>query len=417
MIGSLARLNLGQQIGLACGILCLLTSLSLVLLASVSSAHMQREEQLQLGTALAGQIARRITTSLESGDLLSVAASLQRFVETSSAVRVALFDLDGQAMGQAGSTAGLAVTEYRAPVRIDNDIAGEVVIALSTEASEVARQQFILSLLGLTLLLSLGVYAIARALGQATGNQLRVLAHRIDLQPELKNDQSGNNEVGLLRQHIEALPIELLRARQSGAVRDEHYQQVSILYVQLDSLARYVDALDENALQRYTRRLHQVLVGAAGFYQGHIEVAREFGIAIYFSGSSNSGSAPFRAASCGWLVRELCRELDKQQRLSMTVSLAVAASATGPGDEEDIYPGLYIQHVLDELKNLCSAGETQDMGVILDAEIVGDKDVSSRIEVAWSEDRGLAELKGFIEPYNDLLERQLRLVWKRLTTT
>ena len=79
---------------------------------------------------------------MESGDLLSVSASLQRFVETSSAEQVAIFDVEGKALGQAGKAQGKNLNQYRAPVRIESDIAGQVVITISTDNAQAAHLRF-----------------------------------------------------------------------------------------------------------------------------------------------------------------------------------------------------------------------------------------------------------------------------------
>jgi hypothetical protein len=95
--------SIGQQLALITACLCLLVSLALVTLAAISTRHMQLQQQEEYGSALARQIATRISTALETGDLLSVSASLQRFVETSSAEEVAIFDVEGKALGRRGT--------------------------------------------------------------------------------------------------------------------------------------------------------------------------------------------------------------------------------------------------------------------------------------------------------------------------
>ena len=127
--------SLGQQLALATAGMCLLVSLALVTLAAISTRHMQLEQQEEYGSALARQIATRISTSLETGDLLSVSASLQRFVETSSAEQVAIFDIEGKALGQAGVARGQNLHQYEATVRVESDIAGHVVITVSTDGA------------------------------------------------------------------------------------------------------------------------------------------------------------------------------------------------------------------------------------------------------------------------------------------
>jgi len=86
-----SKTSLGQQLALICAGTCLLIGLALVTLASISSRHMQLSQQEEYGTALAQLIAIRINTALETGDLLSIAASLQRFVSNSSAEKVEIF--------------------------------------------------------------------------------------------------------------------------------------------------------------------------------------------------------------------------------------------------------------------------------------------------------------------------------------
>ena len=215
----------------------------------------------------------------------------------------------------------------------------------------------------------------------------------------------------MLEGNIDALPMSLLRASASGDSREENYQTTAVLYLQLSSLVDYVDTLDQHSLHRYTGRLHQVVYGAAGFYGGQLQVVRQFGLAVYFSGSSSAGSPPFRAASCAWLVRELSAELEKQLPLSMSVSMAISLSELGVGDDKDIYPGLYLQHTLDELQAICASKPPK---ILLAPAVCEDIDIVSRLEHQATELRDYEMLTGFESPYNDLLERQLRLIWKRI---
>ena len=135
--------------------------------------------------------------------------------------------------------------------------------------------------------------------------------------------------------------MDLLRTRSEPSPQDENYQTTAVLYLHLSSLEHYVDTLDELSLQRYTDRLHQTIYAAAGFYAGDLQVARQFGLAVYFSGHNTAGSAAFRAASCAWLVQAASLALEKQMSLSLSMSMAIAQSELGVGNGTDIYPGLY----------------------------------------------------------------------------
>lgn len=413
MKNPLQHSSIGQQLALLTAGLCLLVSLALVTLAAISTRHMQMQQQQEYGSALARQIATRISTALETGDLLSVSASLQRFVETSSAEEVAIFDVEGKALGQAGDALGQNLRQYRAPVRVESDIAGQVVITISTDTAGAAQLQFVLSLLGLAVLLSLTVYITMRHFGQRLANRLGTLANSIALedQPE---DAAAGNEVDRLARNIEALPMDLLRTRSETNPREENYRTTAVLYLHLTSLADYIDTLDEQALHRYTDRLHQLVLAAADFYAGDLQVARQFGLAVYFSGPNSAGSAAFRAASCAWLIQAASRELEQQMRRTMSIAMAISQSELGAGDRADIYPGLYIQHTLDELETICA---NRPPRVLLAPVVCEDPDIASRLQHQATEVMDFAMLEEFAEPYQDLLERQLRLILKRLTAT
>ena len=413
MKNPLQHSSIGQQLALLTAGLCLLVSLALVTLAAISTRHMQMQQQEEYGSALARQIATRISTALETGDLLSVSASLQRFVETSSAEEVAIFDVEGKALGQAGDALGQNLRQYRAPVRVESDIAGQVVITISTDTAGAAQLQFVLSLLGLAVLLSLTVYITMRHFGQRLANRLGTLASSIALEDQAE-DAAAGNEVDRLARNIEALPMDLLRTRSETNPREENYRTTAVLYLHLTSLADYIDTLDEQALHRYTDRLHQLVLAAADFYAGDLQVARQFGLAVYFSGPNSAGSAAFRAASCAWLIQAASRELEQQMRRTMSIAMAISQSELGAGDRADIYPGLYIQHTLDELETICA---NRPPRVLLAPVVCEDPDIASRLQHQATEVMDFAMLEGFAEPYQDLLERQLRLILKRLTAT
>ena len=405
--------SLGQQLALLTAAMCLLVSLALVTLAAISTRHMQLQQQEEYGSALARQIATRIGTALETGDLLSVSASLQRFVETSSAEEVAIFDVEGKALGQAGNPLGQNLQQYHAPVRVESDIAGQVVITISTDNAGAAQLQFVLSLLGLAVLLSLAVYITTRHFSQRLANRLGTLARSIALD-EPAEQGSASNEVALLARNIEALPMDLLRTRSETNPREENYRTTAVLYLHLTSLADYIDTLDEQGLHRYTDRLHQLVLAAANFYAGDLQVARQFGLAIYFSGPNSAGSAAFRATSCAWLIQAACREVEKKVRRTMGIAMAISQSELGVGDRADIYPGLYIQHTIDELEAICA---NRPPRVLLSPVVCEDPDIASRLQHQATEMMDFAMLEEFAEPYQDLLERQLRLILKRLSAT
>jgi hypothetical protein len=91
--------------------------------------------------------------------------------------------------------------------------------------------------------------------------------------------------------------------------------------------------------------------------------------------------------------------------------MAISQSELGVGDDADIYPGLYLQHTLDELQAVCAS---KPPNILMAPISCNDVDVDGRLEHQPTEVRDYEMLVGFEGPYKDLLERQLRLIWKRL---
>lgn len=402
--------SLGQQFAILTAGVCLLVSLALVALGAISSRHMQSQLQEEYGNALAQVVAARVSVAMENGDLLSISASLRRFINSSAAQAIAVSDVEGKLLGLAGEAQGKNLARYTAPVQIESDVAGQVVVTVNGDNARAALLRFILSMFGLAVLLSLAVYGIGRRFGQQVGGQLTGLSRKITLEEEAPHHMP-DNELTLLEREIEALPMDLLRTRSEPNPQEENYRTTAVLYLHLTSLVNYVDTLDENSLGRYIERLHQVVYAAAGFYAGDLQVARQFGLAIYFSGHNNAGSAAFRAASCAWLVRAISRALEKDMSLSLSTSMAISQSELGAGSGADIYPGLYTQHTLDELQSVCSR---RPPDIMLSPVVCEDTDIAGRLGCRPTEVMDYALLEEFAEPYQDLLERQLRLVLKRL---
>ena len=410
MLNRLKNAPINQQLAYSAALLCLVVSLALVVLAAISSKHLQREQQAEFGSALAHQIARRVSTSLETGDLLSITASLQRFVDTSTADAIAIFDVEGKVLGEAGSPQGQNLSRYHAPVHIETDVAGEVLVTINTDSASAAHQRFVLSLLGLAVLLSLAAYGAGLRLGKQLGGRLGALARTLALE-DAPPATTGTSELDLLEKRVQALPMDLLRTRNDAVAREENYRSTAVLYLHLESLAGYVDTLDVLSLHRYAVRLHLVVSAAAGFYGGDLQVTRQFALAVYFTGPNNAGSAAFRAASCAWLIQAVATELEQNMALSMKIAMAISQSELGIGDARDIYPGLYMQHTLDELQMACASKPPK---VLLSPAVTEDTDIQGRLQLEPTDVLDYSMLDSFAGPYQDLLERQLQLILKRL---
>ena len=176
--------SLGHQLAIMTAGLCLLVSLALIALGAISTRHMQMLLQEEYGTSLARLVAARISTAMERGDLLSISATLQRLLENSMAQAITITDVDGKALGQAGEAQGENLYQYNAPVHIESNIAGQIVITINADNARAAQSRFLLSMLGLAVLLSLAVFAVSRRFGQRLGSNLASMASKIALEEE-----------------------------------------------------------------------------------------------------------------------------------------------------------------------------------------------------------------------------------------
>ena len=97
------------------------------------------------------------------------------------------------------------------------------------------------------------------------------------------DDSASVNEVHKLKDRINALPLDLLKSQDIVDRSEEHYHETAILCISLKHLPAYLETLDESRLQSYVATLHRMTFGSAGFYGGDLRVARQFGLAVYFS--------------------------------------------------------------------------------------------------------------------------------------
>jgi hypothetical protein len=288
---------------------------------------------------------------------------------------------------------------------------------MSNDEARATQRQLLLSLCGLAFLLSVAVFGVTRYLGQRLAARLGRLTQVVTLE-DAAPASAPVNELARLEAGVESLPMDLLRTRSGAEPNDENYRTTAVLYLHLTSLVNYVDTLDHDSLLAYTHRLHQAVYAAAGFYGGELQVVRQFGLALYFCGdgsadaaSTAAGTPAFRAAACGWLVQAVCASLEQEMSLSLSVAMAIDQSELGAGTAADIYPGLYMQHTLDELQSLCASKPPK---ILLSPAICADVDVEGRLVQHATELRDYGMLYEFAAPYQDLLERQLRLILRRL---
>lgn len=411
LTSAFGKLPLHQQLAATACLCCLISGLALVALAAQSSSHSQANLQSEYGQAVAEQLARRLGAEMATGDRLGIAGELNKLTEQNGIAAARALDVDERELAAVGDQK-LSSLVFRAPIMIANDQAGVAEVALNTTVRDSTQFRFVLSLSGLAILLSIAVYLITRTLALRLGKDLQAVTAELGIVGDTQNVSA--NEIEALRARVAALPLDLLKPpSDENHEGHQHYVETAILFVHFRSLPGYLETVDERRLQRYVAHIHRMIYGASGFYSGELQVVRQFGIAVWFTGKHKIASPTVRAASCAWLIQQTAPKLEEQLRLSVGLGLAVGDSELGRGDGEDIYPGLYTQAAVDELEVLAKqSGDT----IHLSETLVQDVQLRNRVGIE-EEPHGSFKLGQFADGHRDLVERQREILLRALITS
>lgn len=394
---------LSHQLALVAAGCCLIATLILVTVASQSTQSILDTTLQEHAQAAVANLGLKAGNELATGDRLGLAAALQFYTDQNLFSGARALDVDGNELAVAGATT-TGGSLYRHAILIDGNSAGSVELYLDLTPQLEAKETLLWGLIALAGLLSTAVFAITRPMGQRLASDISDAVAQLDA---ISNEPSVSiNELHKLRDSVNSLPLDLLKSQNLSHQDEEHYRDTAILCIALKHLPGYLDTLDDTRLQGYVGLLHRIAYGAAGFYGGELSVIRQFGLAIYFSGSHSIGSPVLRAASCAWLLAQSAALAEKTERLSFMPGLAIGVSELGRGDAEDIYPGLYTQATLDELLELAH----QDVdAILLSSRAAEDDGLTARVGIDVIDERWMA-LGDIGSRHMDLLTRQLALL-------
>lgn len=401
---------LSHQLALVAAGCCLLATLILVAVAAQSTRSVLNSTLDEHAQAAVANLGLRAGTELATGDRLGLAAALQFYTDQKLFSAARALDIEGNELAVAGTIAA-GGSLYRHAILIDGNNAGSVELYLDLTPQLAAEETLLWGLIALAVLLSTAVFAITRPMGQRLASDISEAVAQLDA---ISDESSLSiNEVHKLRDSVNSLPLDLLKSQNLSQPSDDHYRDTAILCIALKHLPGYLDTLDDTRLQEYVGLLHRIAFGSAGFYGGELSVIRQFGLAIYFSGTHAIGSPVLRAASCAWLIAQAAALAEKAERLSFVPGLAVGVSELGRGDAEDIYPGLYTQATLDDLLEL--AQHDVD-AILLSSRAAEDEGMTSRMGIDVIDERWMA-LGDISSRHRDLLTRQLALLRRVVAPT
>ena len=406
------ELSLTLQLPLVAAGATLVAGLCLLWLALTSAAYLQDEREERYGQSLAAQVAATVHEPLQRGDLLSARASLQRFIDNKLVAGITITDVEGMPMGAAGVSHG--ELSHRAPIRIGDDIAGNVVVFIDEGTDREDRWRFLFSLLTLTAALSLLVFLGTRLLAQRFATALQSISSRLRLR-DGDAAPSASNELLLLEQAVAELPLDMLRGHAAVPAAASDFHRGTIIFVHLASLARYVDTLSETNLHRYTRRLQQILRAAAQCYRGELAVVRPFGVLISFTAQPNAGSEALRAACCAHLIGAIARGLGERTSLSFDLAMALGHCEQSVDGADDMYPQLHLQGNVDDLREQCLHCEDYP-AVLATEQVMEDEQLRTACDATIGKDTAMADIRALGAEQAALVDHQARLIIERIVT-
>jgi hypothetical protein len=410
-----SRLGLAHRLAIFCGALCLLVALSLALVGHLSSRYILEQQLQSQGHAQAQHIAGKVAAVIGSGDLIALEVTLQKLLAENALVGISVYDVDQRQIGAAGIEHNELSYRFNATIKVARDIAGHIIVTTVPSQTMLEQKRMALGLFLLAILLSLFVTAISAKWAQKIAMRIHLVVETLQIDDSATPIQQPADELEQLEQSVANLPLNLLKGSSQCDNSATDYEAAGLLYIRLNSLEDYVDTLDESSLLRYTRFQQQVIANASDLYGGELSVVRQFGLMVSFGGKHAAGSPVFRAASSAWIIQHLVTAMQPQVKLRLSMSLVCGISEAGAPNRRDIYPGLYSQHVIDELQLLAAADPT---GILLTETACDEGSLSNKARLEPCEQNGAGHkaqcLQGFSEPVLDLLQRQLQLLLKQL---
>ncbi len=365
---SLQGFKLYQRLALLVTTLCFSVAVILVTAGSLSTGYLLETMSGRHRTVLAEQLASRAAIAMVNNDRVSMRALLTDFITATDSSLVTVYDVTMQPLAQAGDPNLSDLNRYRAEILVDNAIAGYAVVSVSTQNELGDWMVASWTLLGLALLLSVFVFALATRSAQALVDRIQRITRSVrDLAPLEPAEAEVPDDIDSLRNELATLPLDILRVSVSGRNTRAATGLATLLHVQLNSLGDYLAKLDHPAIVAYLETLSPGLVAASRLYGGKLDHSRHASVSITFSGYHPSGDIYERCCYCAWLMRSLLQELESRGSLRYRVSMAALSLPVDEQSASSSYSAFLQEQLTEELAMHC---KTQPHSILLANDII-----------------------------------------------
>jgi uncharacterized membrane protein affecting hemolysin expression/class 3 adenylate cyclase len=296
-----------------------------------------------LGTTLAVQSADSVRELVLANDLLSLNVVLDQLTRNENILSISVFNIDEQLIASSGTQTPPVTNSqaninaaYRAPITLDDSIAGAVLLQLDTsvlQAGTKRSQQYFWLILGLGLLLAI---TAAFALASHITTPILAMINAI-LEPEeytLIDETERSDEVALLQNICAEL---LLQHKQEAAdqqglspINDAlnstpHTQPLkvmaSMLIVEVVNINTAIELLHPSTLSKLLNEYLFYLKQAAKLYGGNVQRFTGESVMVAFDSRQSSEEYSFNAVCCAQLFLMLMNRVSQQHRAEASQAL------------------------------------------------------------------------------------------------
>jgi hypothetical protein len=399
----LERLDIGQKTGLLAAAAVFIAAQITLTLTLTSKGRVEAETRALNAEALLNAVASRTAGLVASDDMLTATSELNKLLASEIVGGAAISDVDGEFLVVVGSLANKQ-QQYRAPLRIGPDIAGQLTVQLEDVTFNSSLRWTVSSF---SLVLAMFSYAGAVSIARSQSRRLRAVLERIAHSSQVDDRLDA---LAQIETAIDELPLDLITPSSSDIVDDTSLNSMAVTTISLDHLGRYIDTVDEITLANYVGTYEALAKAVAQLLDGDLQTVRPESLTLFFEGTKRGMTPDARAVIAGTLMQHLLAVAERSQRRKFICGIGVGRSDMGRGERGSAYATLYNQTVFDET---LTVAQRAGSSVKLAPSILGSGQVEALFDVVETAD-GDTQLGAATPALMPELDKQSKLLQRRL---
>lgn len=298
-------------------IFSLITGCFIALILGLQLNSMVKNQQHQLGQALASQLAKIVRDPILRHDNLSLQLEVDEMLDLKSVHQVIVYDASHQSLAktQRNQNTGSNQDLYTSPITIENAIAGYVSIQLDPLSFDTPLQTLRLSFVILWFTLVLILLFFSLKFGKNLSGRLNHLIQQLPGETAESLD-----ELSCLESRIEPL---LATRQQPKDPSDEPQKYRALLAIACQNLPRLESLINREHFESVMAQLDYLINDAVSLYGATRLSADRHSIYLEFSGETEHSDHPLRALYCATAIQLLSKKLLGEQGIELELASAI----------------------------------------------------------------------------------------------